>query len=212
VKIADRLRHSYKINVAKRIAARGLSPVISGYKRIAFRYEFRSRSDLNIHFGCGKFADARFFNVDALPFRHVHYVTSSPRMPALPAQSAKLIYACHVFEHISHQTQLDVLKRWHELIKPGGEILLSVPDFDKIVEVYMRGALPFDQAQGAVMGGQDYPGNFHYALFTPDHLTGLLEKAGFSNIRGWRARDQENWPRDWSWAEWLSLNLRAEKL
>jgi predicted SAM-dependent methyltransferase len=212
MKIAERVRRSYKVNAAMRIATRGLSPIVSRYNRIVLPYKMRCRSNLRIHFGCGKFEGPRFFNVDAIPFKHVHYVTSSPRMPALPAQSAELIYACHVFEHVSHQTQLDVLKRWHELIKPGGEILLSVPDFDKIVEVYMRGALPLDQTQGAVMGGQEYPGNFHFALFTPDHLTGLLEKAGFSNIRGWRARDQENWPRDWSWAEWLSLNLRAEKL
>ena len=209
--IADRIRNSYKVNAAIRVARRGLSPVIFSYRRIALPYKVRCRSDLRIHFGCGKFADPRFFNVDAIPFAHVHYVTSSPLMPALPAQSAELIYACHVFEHISHQLQLRVLKRWHELLKPGGELRLSVPDFSKIVEVYRRGALPFDQIQGGVMGGQEYPGNFHCALFTPDHLTGLLEKAGFSNICGWRSRDQENWPRDWSWAEWISLNMKAEK-
>jgi predicted SAM-dependent methyltransferase len=212
VKIVERLRRSYKINAAIRIATRGLSPVILGYRRITLPYKVRYRSDLRIHFGCGKLFDPRFFNVDALPFKHVHYVTGSPLMPVLRAQSAELIYACHVFEHISHRQQLDVLKRWYELLKPGGQIMLSVPDFAKIVEVYMRGALPFDQIQDGLMGGQDYPGNFHFALFTPDHLTGLLEKAGFSNIRGWRSRDQENWPRDWSWAEWISLNLKAEKI
>ena len=212
MKIADRLRQSYKINLAKRIATQALSAPVARYKRTVLRYKFRSFSDLHIHFGCGKIAHPRFFNVDALPFRHIHYVTSSPRMPALPAQSAALIYACHVFEHISHQTQLSVLERWHDLLKSGGQVLLSVPDFDKIVELYMRRALPFDQAQGAVMGGQEYSGNFHCALFTRDHLAGLLATAGFSNIREWRAREQENWPRDWSWAEWLSLNLRAEKL
>jgi predicted SAM-dependent methyltransferase len=211
MKIVERVRRSYKVNAAMRIVARGLSPAISRYKQIVLPYKVRCRSDLRIHFGCGKFADPRFFNVDARPFRHVHYVTSSPLMPVLPAQSAEMIYACHVFEHISHRQQLDVLRRWHELLKPGGELRLSVPDFAKIVDVFMRGRLPLDQAQDALMGGQDYPGNFHFALFTSDHLSALLERAGFSNIRGWRSRDQENWPRDWSWAEWISLNLRAEK-
>ena len=39
----------------------------------------------------------------------------------------------------------------------------------------------------------------------------LLREAGFTEIRAWSPRDEENWPQDWSWAEHLSLNLRAER-
>jgi predicted SAM-dependent methyltransferase len=210
--IAAMLRSSHDVGVANRIAARWISSAISAYRRIALPYELHRRPALRIHFGCGEIVDQRFFNVDARPFRHVHYVTSSPLMPALPAQSAELIYACHAFEHISYRQQLDVLKRWHQLLKPGGEILLSVPDFTKVVEIYRRGEIGFDAIQGVLMGDQGYPGNFHFAIFTADHLTKLLQEAEFSNIREWHARDQKNWPRDWSCVEKISLNLRAEKL
>ena len=44
------------------------------------------------------------------------------------------------------------------------------------------------------MGAQNYPGNFHFALLTPDRLLNLLAEAGFAGAREWRAADQECWP------------------
>jgi predicted SAM-dependent methyltransferase len=222
VKVVKRLRNSYKINAAKtaakKIAWRGLSPAISacrrilapGYRRILLPGKLHRCPVVRVHFGCGTIADPRFINVDARIFSHVHYVTRSPLMPALPASSADMIYACHVFEHISHRTQASVLSRWHEILKPGGQLLLSVPDFDKVVGVYSRGERGFNWMQHVLMGGQHYSGEFHFALFNQARLGGLLLQAGFSNVREWHPRDEDNWPRDWSWDDELSLNLRAD--
>jgi predicted SAM-dependent methyltransferase len=166
---------------------------------------------VKIHFGCGEIADARFLNVDSRLFGHVDYVTKSPMMPALPVLFADMIYACHVFEHIPHRNQMAVLARWRKILKPGGVLLLSVPDLDKTLDLYHRGEKGFGWMQRVLMGGQDYPGNFHYALFTRERLAFVLGKAGFQNIRDWHPAEQECWPRDWSWDESISLNLRAEK-
>jgi predicted SAM-dependent methyltransferase len=209
--IRERLRNSHKLKLAGRLVGRVLSPVIPLYRRMLLRRTLERMEALRIHLGCGKIADPRFLNVDARPFPHVHYVTASPLMPALPEGRADMIYACHVFEHLSYHTQARVLKRWYALLKPGGELMLSVPDFEKAVALYQRGEWRFSTLQNVLMGGQDYRENYHRALFTADHLARLLARAGFTNVRHWHAKDQDAWPRDWSWAEHLSLNLYAQK-
>jgi predicted SAM-dependent methyltransferase len=209
--IADRLRNSHKLKVAAGLAARAFSWPVPLYRRMLLGRRLRERPVLRIHLGCGQVADPRFLNVDARPFPHVQYVTGSMLMPALPPGCADMIYACHLFEHEPFGTQMDVLRRWHKLLKPGGEIRLAVPDFEKVVDLYQRKEINFPSVQSILMGGQTYPNNFHYALFTTFRLTRLLRDAGFTEIRPWSPRDEENWPQDWSWAEHLSLNLRAQK-
>jgi len=209
---AHRVRNSYKVNALKNAVIDFLFPVISAASRLGLTGKLRSRSPLWIHFGCGEVADKRFVNVDARPFAHVDYVTKSPLMSAIPRDSAELIYACHVFEHISYLSdQAKTLARWRSMLKPGGRLVLSVPDFDKAVGMYQRGERDFEEIQRALMGGQEYPGNFHFALFTADHLRALLENAGFTKIRPWHPRESDNWPKDWSWDDTISLNLTAQK-
>jgi predicted SAM-dependent methyltransferase len=225
VAVVQRLRNSYKLNKAKkialqgispavaayRVALRGIPPAIAAYRRIVLPTKLSRCSVLRIHFGCGEIEDSRFLNVDSRPFRHVDYITRSPLMPALPARSADLIYACHVFEHISYHAHRKVLRRWHEILKPRGQLLLSVPDFDKVVGLYCSGMRGFKWTQNVLMGGQEYSGNNHLAIFTRDTLSKLLADWGFTNIREWHAAEEDCWPKDWSWDESLSLNLRADK-
>lgn len=208
----NRFRNSYKVNAVKSEVLRMLFPILWAHRRAGLARKLHTRSPVWIHFGCGTIADRRFVNVDARPFAHVDYLTTSSLMPAIPNGSSDLIYACHVFEHVSHhRVQLRTLSRWREMLKPGGALILSVPDFEKVAAQFGSGDRSFESMQSALMGGQEYKGNFHYALFTAGHLRALLERAGFENIRSWRPDENENWPRDWSWDSSVSLNLRAEK-
>jgi predicted SAM-dependent methyltransferase len=211
--LVRKARNSYKLGRLLAIVERVVSnPITSAYRCVTLPARLRSDPSPKIHFGCGEIADRRFINVDARIFPHVDYVTSSPLMPAVKVQSADLIYACHVFEHISYfDGQKQTLARWYEILKPGGRLMLSVPDFDKVVGLYNRGERNFEWMQAVLMGGQDYPGNFHFALFTRERLCKLLTEAGFVDVHDWRSDQQEKWPKDWSWDERLSLNLWAIK-
>jgi predicted SAM-dependent methyltransferase len=185
--------------------------LLSPLRRLTLDGKIRARSPLWVHFGCGDVADSRFLNVDARFFRHVDYVTKSPAMPAIPAGSTDLIYACHVFEHVSHLQQDATLARWRAILKPGGKLMLSVPDFEKLVAMYQSGERDLKGVEMPLMGGQEYPGNFHFAIFTKNHLSNLLTAAGFTDVQVWHASGQQDWPRDWSWDETVSLNLVATK-
>jgi predicted SAM-dependent methyltransferase len=205
--LRSRIRNSYK-----------LSRTLDSFSKVAISIQRRAvlpaklkQGELNIHFGCGDIAAPRFLNVDARPFQHVDYVTPSPFMSAIPKETASSIYACHVFEHFSYHIQQRVLRRWRELLKPGGNLILSVPDFEKVTSSYAQGKKDFEWMQSVLMGGQEYPGNFHFAVFTAVHLSKLLSAAGFHNIRSWDPSEKDQWPRDWSWDNTVSLNLMADK-
>jgi predicted SAM-dependent methyltransferase len=173
--------------------------------------EISRRPEVNIHFGCGTIIDSRFINVDARPMAHVHLTTKSPMLEPFPAASAHSIYGCHVLEHLSFHSQKQVLRRWLDILKPGGRLMLSVPDFDKLVDRFMVNGRDPLAIQAALMGGQDYPGNFHCAIFTRTHLADLLHECGFVEIGAWHPRDERAWPKDHSWTDSVSLNLTARR-
>jgi predicted SAM-dependent methyltransferase len=181
------------------------------YRRLKISSVIADRREVHIHFGCGPVNDPRFINIDARVYKHVHLVTNSPMLHPLTLNSADSIYGCHVFEHISHRHQAAVLRRWLEILKPGGRLMLSVPDFDKLMVRYAAGGSDPRAIEMPLMGAQEYPGNFHCAIFTRQHLAGLLDKAGFINPAEWHPRNEREWPRDWSWDESVSLNLSAVK-
>jgi predicted SAM-dependent methyltransferase len=220
--LLERFRQSYKIRRAVTASRRFgnqlavacslcAGTAIRPWRRMRLRSELARREDLHVHFGCGRHNDIRFLNADARPFPHVHLVTKSPMLEELPRNSVALIYACHVFEHFSHQQQLSILERWFELLKPGGRIVLSVPDFDKLVDRYLTHGRSPGVIEHELMGGQDYPGNFHHAIFSRDHLAALLKRVGFANVHEWHPKNERNWPRDHSWEDHVSLNLAADR-
>lgn len=125
--------------------------------------------------------------------------------------SADSIYGCHVFEHLPFHTQRIVLNRWFSILKPGGHLRLSVPDFDKLIEKYLMCNRDPLSIQAALMGGQNYSGNFHTAIFTYAHLKNLLQDCGFIEVNDWHPRNEQNWPHDHSWTDTVSLNIIAKK-
>ena len=90
-----------------------------------------------LHIGCGDRHIPGFIHVDVRKLPHVDYVTSADKLDMFEDDSVDLIYSCHVLEHFPKYQTEDVLKEWHRVLKPGGILRLAVPDFEKIVEVYL---------------------------------------------------------------------------
>lgn len=144
-----------------------------------------------VHLGCGEERHPGYVNVDARPMPHVHYVTGELDMADFAPESVDLIYACHVLEHFPFKKVPELLRTWRSKLKPGGVVRLSVPDFACIVAIYqerrdLTGVLP------ALMGGQDYPTNFHYTAFDEASLRSELLGAGFTSVRAWDPKTAGN--------------------
>ncbi len=170
-----------------------------------------------IHLGCGYENDPRYINVDAIPLPHVNFVSRVEKLPMFPNDYADLIYACHVLEHISHRHLIDTLKEWRRVLKPGGVLRISLPDFEKIIDIYEENERQIESMMMPLMGGQDYAYNFHKSVFNQKYLKKILEDAGFKQTRGW---DPEN-AKYYSFKDWaqkkvrnkypISLNMEAVK-
>jgi predicted SAM-dependent methyltransferase len=146
---------------------------------------------MKLHLGCGKRFIPGFVHIDVIDHPHVQHVSTIDSLPFIPDASVDLIYVCHVLEHFKRRDVGRVLQEWHRVLKPGGILRISVPDFAHLCEVYQRyGRL--DLVIGPLFGGQDYLYNIHYNVFDLPTLTKELEAAGFTDVRRYDWRTTEH--------------------
>jgi len=136
---------------------------------------------MKLHIGCGDRYIPGFVHIDVRKLPHIDFVTSADKLDMFGDNSADLIYTCHVLEHFGRSRTEGVLKEWHRVLKPGGILRLAVPDFEKLVQVYLK-TKDLKLIIGPLFGRQDYPENTHYTVFDFMSLFDTLTSAGFKNI------------------------------
>jgi hypothetical protein len=73
------------------------------------------------------------------------------------------------------------------LLRPGGILRLSVPDFDRLLCIYNAMDKDIDAIHNQLMGGQDNQYNIHYTVFTEKSMHSLLKEIGFGEVQPWDA-------------------------
>jgi len=156
-------------------------------RRFIFQPKSHIASDgkLNLHLGCGYVNHPEFTNIDLLPARHIHYLRPINNLQPFKNESVDLIYASHCLEHFPYADVPEVIQEWNRVLKKKGILRISVPDLDKIIELYSASNKDVDKVQGILMGGQNYKLNYHMAIFNKQKLGSLLEASGFEDIREW---------------------------
>lgn len=142
--------------------------------------------EINLHLGCGGFDHPKFINIDGFPFPHVHYVQPIGNLEQFKNKSVDLIYACHCLEHFTRREVDRVLAEWFRVLKNGGTLRISVPDFDCLLKIYADPAATLDDVAPILLGGQDNKYNHHYAVFNESSLSNLLLKIGFAEVKVWQ--------------------------
>lgn len=98
------------------------------------------------------------------------------------SESVEEIYASNILEHWPIADTVKVLKEWNRVLKPGGKLYVSVPDFDATVRLYQRVGLT-EWIKYHLWGDQKHPLNYHYVCFTLATLSKDLLDAGFSDMK-----------------------------
>ncbi|MHB8904519.1 MAG: class I SAM-dependent methyltransferase [Melioribacteraceae bacterium] len=173
---------------------------------IPYQYPKNQNGEIFIHLGCGEINSKEFINVDSRFFPHIHHISQVQKLPFFPDNYADLIYTSHTLEHIQMLDIKDVLVEWKRVLKPGGILRISVPDFDKILTVYTSNDNSIEVIWKPLMGGQEYKENSHYSVFNYNYLEKMLIGSGFQEIRNWDPAKVKNHNfDDWS-SSYLEIN------
>lgn len=140
---------------------------------------------INLHLGCGSINHPSFINIDGIPAPHIHYVGRIDKLTYIKDNSVDLIYACHCLEHFSHRQIPLILIEWYRIIKKGGILRISVPDFDLLVDLYLATGRDLSAVLESVTGGQDHKYNYHLTIFNEAFLRSIARHAGFVIVRAW---------------------------
>jgi predicted SAM-dependent methyltransferase len=148
---------------------------------------------LKLHLGCGEKHIEGYTNVDIRKLPSVDVIDDITKLDFFSSNSASIIYASHVLEHIGRREYMNVLKRWYTILKNDGILRLALPDFEKVVEHYNENR-NLELLRGFLYGGQDYTQNYHYCSWDFETLKKDLEKIGFKKIYryDWRETDHSH--------------------
>jgi predicted SAM-dependent methyltransferase len=156
-----------------------------------------------IHLGCGAIAGPEFINVDICPAPHVHFVRDVSDLSVFPDRYADLVYACHLLEHLNPGSLRATLGEWRRVLKEGGLLRLSVPDFDKLVGAYEACGRNVESIAGPLLGGWG-PYKSHGMVFNARYLQQVLLEVGFTAVREWDPAHVKNH----DFEDWASRHIR----
>lgn len=146
---------------------------------------------MKLHLGCGKRYIPGFIHIDAIGYSHVDHVATIDNLFFIEDSTVGLIYNCHVLEHFKRQNLDNVLREWHRVLRPGGILRISVPDFSQLCEIYNKYG-DLEQIIGPLFGRQDFFYNIHYNVFDFSTLRKKLLDNGFTNIQRYDWRNTEH--------------------
>lgn len=156
----------------------------------------------------------KIFNIE--PQDGVDYVGDIRDMSGFGDETVDEIYGSHVIEHISQRDMSQTLKGFHRILKPGGRLMVSVPDLEVLCKLFLTGGISKDvrfHVMRMMFGGQTTPADFHYIGLNEEFLRDYLTTAGFTGIRRVESFGLFNDTSDFApYGVRISLNLVAYKL
>jgi len=102
----------------------------------------------------------------------------------LPDACADELLSVHILEHFYHWEVAGVLSEWARLLKPGGKIVIEMPDIVKAARNLINGGTD-QMAMWPIFGDQTLcdPLMCHKWGWTFETIKPLLKQAGFTEIR-----------------------------
>jgi predicted SAM-dependent methyltransferase len=168
-----------------------------------------------IHLGCGDINLEGWINIDARNRDHVHILTDEITLNQFADNSVGVIYLSHVLEHFDFLEVQKLLEVFYTKLKSGGVLLIAVPDFAAISDLYQT-TQELKIIEKALMGGQDYQYNYHKSVYDMKLLKAKLKTIGFGNVARYETLDEFGKDLgDFSTyhinGKLVSLNIRAKK-
>lgn len=153
---------------------------------------------LKLNIGCNDKLIDGFVNIDFNPLHKVDVIDDARYLRKFEEDSVDLIYASNILEHFGRWEYKTALQRWYDLLKQGGILRISVPDFEALCKYYTE-TKDLKSLYPALYAGQDSPHNYHYWCWDFASLECDLEQVGFTDIQRYdRDKAEHAHVRDWS--------------
>jgi SAM-dependent methyltransferase len=162
-------------------------------------------SAVRLHLGCGNMHLPGYVNIDCKKTPATDKICDIRELP-YEDNSVDTIESYHVFEHIpvclhanvdgrfgaKYAALIDTAKEWHRVLKPGGNLVIEMPDLDETFRQYLnaddkekeRLLIP---VYGSFRGGDET--DVHRWGANKPRLKYILERAGFREIKFTEAQD-----------------------
>lgn len=139
-----------------------------------------------LHIG-GTTARAGWEILNAISAPYVDHVGKAEDLSRFADHTFSHIYASHVLEHLGYQSALpDALTEWHRVLRPAGQLMVSVPDLDTLCALFTQREGMSSQDRFEIMrmmfGGQTDSYDFHCVGLNEEFLSSFLVSAGFISI------------------------------
>lgn len=135
-----------------------------------------------LNLGSGPFPMAGFVNIDQFENVNPDLCCDVLSLPYEPGTVSE-IYAGHILEHFRFDEGKKALRYWYMLLRPGGIISVVVPDFDFLVQEYVKNPTP----ENLIVLNDTYiysgiqPSPHQYA-YSAALVKKVMTDAGFINI------------------------------
>lgn len=153
---------------------------------------------VKLNLGCGIELQPGFINVDRYDINELktqkgvfknakiagRYVKADVRQLPFKDNWADYIIASEILEHIPLKDLNNTLREWVRVLKPGGRMVITCPDFNAIANDWVKAInQPFDPAvygdtAQVIYGSQLADGEYHHAPITPQFFQYYLGSMG----------------------------------
>lgn len=142
---------------------------------------------LRLHLGCWTrpMDSSSWINIDHVYVPGVDLVEDCRLLRSFRTRSVDTIYASHILDEFSRWEYMAALGRWYDVLKIGGKLFLSVPDFSEIVNRYIE-TNDLRELEGLLHGGQDHPGWTRSYSWDMKLMNQDLSKIGFHDIKRYK--------------------------
>ena len=142
-----------------------------------------------LNWGCGPTPAPGWINADRVHARGVELCRDIREGLALPDGSIEYAVAMHALQDVPYLDVVPVLKELRRVLRPGGVLRLGLPDLERALAAYARGARDYfyiPDAEVQTLSGKLIVQIVWYGSvrtpFTWEFARELLDKAGFRRV------------------------------
>lgn len=154
-------------------------------------------TEVKVHLGCWHRVFPGYLHVDLCDFSHIDHKARIDELPFLSDNSVDLIYCSHALEYFDNDEASRCLAEWRRVLKCGGVLRLSVPNFDALIKIYQNTG-DITKVIGPLFGKMTIPSVdgqltlYSKTVYCERSLRKLLLKNGFGNPELWDWRLTEH--------------------